>query len=203
MPGGSRWRLSQSQSDLGFSEVSLPVEMVTQQPLVKYCFKTKFDLKAFTKWEKTGTETVTKTRTERRWYTLWLVEHEVTYKVPHDVYEHVKYTSATVPSVEQLIDLWVEQAQERDTDLVRHMVDWLIAQIRKSTEALQRTQETMLERYEARLRQAHAAAEQLHDFEQLEWGSVRDQANSLKSCLARLSLPPSLEGQTAQSSSNV
>jgi hypothetical protein len=195
--------LSQSQSDLGLTEERLPVEMVVQQPEVDYRFRTRFDLTTFTRREQTGTILVDRTRVEKRWYTLYLYPHEVSYQVRESVYGAVEYTEAVVPSVEQLIDFWVEQAQDKDAELVRQIVKWLIEQIQNSTEALRRSQEAMIVRYEARLEHAHAAAKQLHEFEQVEWGSVRDQADGLKSYLASLMVPPSREAQMAESSSHV
>jgi hypothetical protein len=193
--------LTQNQSDLGFAEDSLPVEMVSHQPSMVYQFTTTFKLENFKQREVVGTDTKTTDEEERRWYTLWLYPHTVKIEKQVDVYGDVEYTKTTVPSVVQLINYWTGQAKEKDTVLVREMVNWLIAQINESSDALRRSQKKMLDRYEARLKQARDAAEQLHALEQVEWGSVRDQAAGLEACLARLSVPPSREGQMAESSS--
>jgi hypothetical protein len=113
------------------------------------------------------------------------------------VYEDRSYDLAEIPSAEALLERWTNHARQQEPILVRLFFDWMFGQLDHAAEALQRSQQELLDRYQAKLAEAHAIAERTHAQSQQVWSGILDQAQELHQCLERLCCPRVTDGRQA------
>jgi hypothetical protein len=88
--------------------------------------------------------------------------------------------------VETLLAGWVNQAKEQEPELIQGFIRWMLQQLEHAAMVVTQSQQDLLDRYKARLDEAHRNAELAHQTQTQEWNLVLSQARQLEECLARL-----------------
>jgi hypothetical protein len=178
---------------LGLTAPGSGLEQVDRSLALSYRFEAGFAITAEYREDDTGGAETYQDGTERRFYTAWLYRHPVYKSRP--VYEKRRYDSADIPKVEALLQNWINQAKLQEPDLVRQMIEWMVRQLEHASATLQKSQQELLDRYQAKLDEAHHRAEKLHIQQTQDWSSVLEQARELHRCLEQLCTPPERNGR--------
>ena len=128
----------------------------------------------------------------RRWYTLWIGTHAVYEDKP--VYEDRKYDTTDIPGIDAMLVGWIEQLKLQEPGLVKNFVGWLNKQIAEATAVISRSQQELLDRYQAKLDEAHDRATRTRDASVAEWTPFLERARELRAALDRVCAPPVKEG---------
>ncbi|MDW8241417.1 MAG: dynamin family protein [Acidobacteriota bacterium] len=155
-----------------------------QDLTLAYQFVAKAHLGTTTRTEDTGRTEKVQVGTTRRWYTLWLYKHPVYANRP--IYEERTYDTADIPSATQLLESWDRHAREQEPALVRQFIDWIFRQLDQASQALKKSQQDLLDRYQVKLDEARDVARQSHIDSQKIWLPLLEQAQELHQCLERL-----------------
>ncbi len=120
--------------------------VVQNLPEFKFNFQAGFEVTKGT-WQ----ESVSVAYQKRTWRTLWLIK-ETRYKTE---YQRRESDNAKIPSVDDLLQSWTQQAEVAEESIVDQVGGWLVEQIDQLKKNVNEFQEEAIDRYQARLDQAN------------------------------------------------
>jgi Dynamin family. len=126
--------------------------------------------------EGTWQEEVQVERKKRTWYTLWIAKKTI-YET-----EYVERSSdnAKLPSVEDLLTGWIIQTKGKGSERVNQVAGWLLEQIDDLKNNVDKTQNDIFDRYQARLDKAHQEITLDYEKQRNVWQPIQIKAKSLK-----------------------
>jgi predicted GTPase len=119
---------------------------VDNQLTFNFRFEAGFAIKEG-KWE----EAVQVSRQKRTWYTLFLAKKTI-YETK---YETRSSDNAEIPSIENLLDGWLDQSKVAESEIVNKIATWLLEQIDCLKKNVDKIQNDIIDRYQARLDKAN------------------------------------------------
>jgi len=124
----------------------------------------------------TWKERITNVSYERRWsYFLKLLRK----KVETIRYESRVSDNATIPSSEDLIDSWILQFKSVEPKIYGQISSWLLEQVSNLKEAIEKVTHEVIERYQARLDEAHKEITQGYEMKLEIWQPIQEEAKKL------------------------
>jgi hypothetical protein len=115
-------------------------------------------------------------RKKRTWYTLWLLK-----KTLYDTeYQERSSDNAKIPSVEDLLTSWILQTKGEDFGRVNQVAEWLLEQIDSLKTNVDKVQNDIIARYQARLDKAHQEIILNYEKQRKVWQPIQDKAKRLK-----------------------
>ena len=122
-------------------------------------------------WE----ESVEKAVWKRVWWKAWLgkstfYETEYVTRSSHN---------ADIPSLEDLLAGWIVQAKQAESEIVNQIVGWLLAQIDCLKKEVDQVQNDIIDRYQARLDQAHQEVTIDYEKAKIIWEPMQQKAQRL------------------------
>ncbi|MEN8216098.1 MAG: dynamin family protein [Pseudomonadota bacterium] len=169
-------------SDLAVAMTASKLVRVKQRLLLNFKFTAGFPIHQKQRDVKIGEKQV-KLGEERRWYTLWLLKKSVYEK--QDVYEKRDYESAVIPSLMDIMTIFITQAKASRPEA--EFVRWLRDQLDEFLKGIDKDQEDMLKKYRHRLDQAMQEATQENEQNLAQWQPIVDELASLNEKLPELS----------------
>ncbi|HYH67639.1 MAG TPA: dynamin family protein [Urbifossiella sp.] len=178
--------------DVGLAVPTTTVARIDSGFTPTYRFQPGFNVVPVTRSEDTGQTKSVDTGKRRGWFSTIFYGRVVYEDKP--VYEDRKYDTADVPGIEALLAGWIDQLKLQNLGLVRSFVVWLNEQIREASRVVARSQQELLDRYQAKLDEAHARAKQVRDETIGEWEPFLERARALQAALDRIRARPEKEG---------
>ena len=133
-------------------------------------FKAGFAIKQGT-WE----EAVQVEKQKRTWYTLWIGKKTI-YETE---YQPRSSDNAELPSIEYLLEGWIEQAKAEDSERVNQVARWLLEQIDCLKKNVDKIQSDIIDRYQERLDKANQEITLNYEKERNIWQPMKQKAQSL------------------------
>ncbi len=119
---------------------------VDNQLTFNFQFEAGFPIKKGT-WQ----EAVQVSKQIRTWYTLYLSKKTI-YETK---YETRSSDNAEIPSIENLLDGWLDQSKVAESEIVNKIATWLLEQIDCLKKNVDKIQNDIIDRYQARLDKAN------------------------------------------------
>ncbi|MFN5953815.1 MAG: dynamin family protein [Dolichospermum sp.] len=118
----------------------------------------------------------------RDWYTLWLWE-ETFYETQ---YETRSSDNAEIPSVNNLLRGWLIQSKKEETEIVNKIATWLLEQIDCLKKNVDKLQNDIIDRYQARLDKANQEITLDYENQRNIWQPMQEKAQNLAEEFCRL-----------------
>ncbi|MEH2194183.1 MAG: dynamin family protein [Nostoc sp.] len=152
---------------------------VESQPTFNFRFQAGFPINQGT-WK----EAIQVARDKRTWYTLFLFKKTI-YETE---YQTRSSDNAKIPSVEDLLTGWLLQSKEEELKIVNQIARWLIEQIDCLKKNVDKIQNEIIDRYQARLDKANQ--EIILDYEKQRnvWQPMQQKAHDLGEEFSRLGI---------------
>ena len=163
--------------DMGIKFPESQLIKIEQQPKFTINFQAGFAVT-----EGTWQEDVQVSYEERIWWTLWLVK-QTKYRTE---YKTRSSDNADIPKVVTLLEGWIIQAKEAESQIVRQTSKWFLDQINLLKKNVKETQDEILDRYQTRLDKANQEIEIDYERKKNVWEPVYRQALNLSSEFAAL-----------------
>ncbi|MEA5556848.1 hypothetical protein [Nodularia spumigena] len=143
---------------------------------VKTQLKFSFQFKAgFPITKGTWQEEIQVSRKKRTWYTMFLGKKTI-YETK---YETRSSDNAKLPSVEELLLSWIAQAQEKDSERVNQVAEWILEQIDCLKKKVDEIQNDIIDRYQERLDKAHQEITLDYEKQRNIWLPMQQKAQNL------------------------
>jgi len=130
--------------------------------------------------EKSETRWQNKTRTVRKWYTLWCVRHEETYSESYTAYYKC------LPDAQAIYDNASNELSQQLDSLVEPFCQMILGYINDLTETVVKEQARVLDDFNAKLNQARQGYQDDYDKVIADWQPLDEQAKQFKQQLAQL-----------------
>jgi len=143
---------------------------VDEQLTINFSFQAGFAIK-----EETYQKRIEVAREERIWWTLWIATRTV-----YDTkYETRSSDNANIPSIETLLEGWINQAKQAEPEIVNQISLWLLEQIDSLKKNVGKVKNDIIDRYQDRLNKANQ--EITWDYEQQKnfWQPLQQKAQNL------------------------
>lgn len=111
----------------------------------------------------------------RDWYTLWLWE-ETFYETQ---YQTRSSDNAEIPSVNNLLRGWLIQSKKEETEIVNKIATWLLEQIDCLKKNVDKLQNDIIDRYQARLDKANQEITLDYENQRNIWQPIQEKAQNL------------------------
>lgn len=156
--------------DIGIKLPNSELIKVDSNLTFDFQFKAGFPITEGT-WE----EAVVVEKRKRAWYKLWIGKRTV-YETE---YKERSSDNAKIPSVNDLLTSWIDQAKAQDSERVNRVAQWLLEQIGHLKKNVDKIQNEIIDRYQERLDKAHQ--EITLDYEQQKsiWIPMQQKAQEL------------------------
>ncbi|MFO0055906.1 MAG: dynamin family protein [Dolichospermum sp.] len=118
----------------------------------------------------------------RDWYTLWLWE-QTFYETQ---YETRSSDNAEIPSVNNLLRGWLIQSKKEETEIVNKIATWLLEQIDCLKKNVDKLQNDIIDRYQARLDKANQEITLDYENQRNIWQPMQEKAQNLAEEFCRL-----------------
>jgi predicted GTPase len=129
-------------------------------------------------WE----EAVQVEKEKRTWYTLW-IKKKTFYETE---YQPRSSDNAKLPSIEDLLTGWVEQAKEEDSERVNQVARWLLDQIDCLKKNVDKIQNDIIDRYQERLDKANQEITLDYEKQKSVWQPMEQKAQNLAEIFSNL-----------------
>ena len=123
----------------------------------------------------TWQEAVQVEKKKRTWYTLWIGKKTV-YETE---YRTRSSDNAEIPSVENLLTSWVYQSKKGETEIVNKIASWLLEQIDCLKKNVDKLQNDIIDRYQARLDKANQEITLDYEKQRNIWQPIQQKAEEL------------------------
>ncbi|OBQ41959.1 MAG: GTPase [Aphanizomenon flos-aquae WA102] len=123
----------------------------------------------------TWQEPVQVEKKRREWYTLWIWERTF-YETE---YQTRSSDNAQIPSVQNLLRGWIDQSQKGETEIVNKIATWLLDQIDCLKKNVDKLQNDIIDRYQARLDKANQEITLDYEKERNVWLPIQQKAQDL------------------------
>ncbi|MEH1816897.1 MAG: dynamin family protein [Nostoc sp.] len=143
---------------------------VESQPTFNFRFQAGFPINQGT-WQ----EAIQIQREKRTWYTLWIGKKTI-YETQ---YQTRSSDNAKIPSVEDLLTSWVVQSREEELKIVNQIARWLIEQIDSLKKNVDKIQNDIIDRYQARLDKANQEITLDYEKQRNVWQPMQQKAQDL------------------------
>ncbi|MBD2630814.1 dynamin family protein [Aphanizomenon flos-aquae NRERC-008] len=120
----------------------------------------------------------------RDWYTLWLWE-ETFYETQ---YETRSSDNAEIPSVNNLLRGWLIQSKKEERKIVNKIATWLLEQIDCLKKNVDKLQNDIIDRYQARLDKANQEITLDYENQRNIWQPMQEKAQNLAEEFCRLEI---------------
>ena len=120
----------------------------------------------------------------REWYTLWIWE-ETFYETQ---YETRSSDNAEIPSVNNLLRGWLIQSKKEETEIVNKIATWLLEQIDCLKKNVDKLQNDIIDRYQARLDKANQEITLDYENQRNIWQPIQEKAQNLAEEFCRLEI---------------
>lgn len=130
-------------------------------------------------WE----EAVPESFRERVWWKAWLGK-ATKYKT---VYKTRSSDNAEIPPIETLLTGWMNQAKDAELEIVNQIVQWLLLQIDRFKEDVNRVQNDVIDRYQSRLDKAREEVTLDYSKKVEIWQPIQRKAHELAEEFSKLS----------------
>ncbi len=130
--------------------------------------------------EKSETRWQDKTRTVRKWYTLWCVRHEETYSESYTAYYKC------LPDAQTIYDNASNELSQQLDSLVEPFYQMILGYINNSTETVIKEQERVLLDFNAKLNQARQGYQDNYEKVIADWQPLYEQTEQFKQQLSQL-----------------
>jgi hypothetical protein len=135
--------------------------------------KAEVETKSETRWQN-------KTRTVRKWYTLWLCRHEENYSEAYTAYYKC------LPDAQTIYDNASNELSQQLDSLVEPFYQMILGYINDLTEAVSKEQERVLLDFTAKVEQASQGYQDNYEKVIADWQPLGEQAEQFKQQLAQL-----------------
>jgi predicted GTPase len=122
-------------------------------------------------WE----EAIQVEKKQRDWYTLWLWERTF-YETE---YQTRSSDNAEIPSVNNLLRGWLIQSKKEETEIVNKIATWLLEQIDCLKKNVDKLQNDIIDRYQARLDKANQEITLDYENQRNIWQPIQQKAQDL------------------------
>jgi predicted GTPase len=123
----------------------------------------------------TWQEAVQTSRQKRTWYTLFLAKKTI-YETK---YETRSSDNATLPSVENLLTGWIIQSKKGEREIVNKIASWLLEQIDCLKKNVDKLQNDIIDRYQARLDKANQEITLDYEKQRNVWLPIQQKSQEL------------------------
>ncbi|MFN5066069.1 MAG: dynamin family protein [Aphanizomenon sp.] len=123
----------------------------------------------------TWQEAVQVEKKRREWYTLWIWERTF-YETE---YQTRSSDNAQIPSVQNLLRGWIDQSQKGETEIVNKIATWLLDQIDCLKKNVDKLQNDIIDRYQARLDKANQEITLDYEKQRNVWLPIQQKAQDL------------------------
>ncbi|MDB9523531.1 dynamin family protein [Dolichospermum circinale CS-1225] len=123
----------------------------------------------------TWQEAVQVEKKKRTWYTLWIGKKTV-YETE---YRTRSSDNAEIPSVENLLTSWVYQSKKEEREIVNKIASWLLEQIDCLKKNVDKLQNDIIDRYQARLDKANQEITLDYEKQRNVWLPMQKKAQDL------------------------
>ncbi|MFN7203731.1 MAG: dynamin family protein [Aphanizomenon sp.] len=123
----------------------------------------------------TWQEAVQVEKKQREWYTLWIWERTF-YETE---YQTRSSNNAILPSVENLLTGWIIQSKKGETEIVNKIATWLLDQIDFLKKNVDKIQNDIIDRYQARLDKANQEITLDYEKQRNVWQPIQQKAQNL------------------------
>jgi len=123
----------------------------------------------------TWQEAVQVEKKKRTWYTLWISKKTV-YETE---YRTRSSDNAEIPSVENLLTSWVFQSKKEEREIVNKIASWLLEQIDCLKKNVDKLQNDIIDRYQARLDKANQEITLDYEKQRNVWLPMQKKAQDL------------------------
>ena len=120
----------------------------------------------------------------RDWYTLWLWE-QTFYETQ---YQTRSSDNAEIPSVNNLLRGWLIQSKKEETEIVNKIATWLLEQIDCLKKNVDKLQNDIIDRYQARLDKANQEITLDYENQRNIWQPIQEKAQNLAEEFCRLEI---------------
>ncbi|MEG5039568.1 MULTISPECIES: dynamin family protein [unclassified Microcoleus] len=138
--------------------------------------KFNFQFKAgFAITQGTWEEAVQVEKQKRTWYTLWIGKKTI-YETE---YQPRSSDNAELPSIENLLTGWIEQAKGEESERVNQVARWLLEQIDCLKKNVDKIQSDIIDRYQERLDKANQEITLDYEKQRNIWQPMKQKAQNL------------------------
>jgi predicted GTPase len=134
--------------------------------------------------QETWKEEIKIEKKRRDWYTLWLWE-ETFYETQ---YETRSSDNAEIPSVNNLLRGWLIQSKKEERKIVNKIATWLLEQIDCLKKNVDKLQNDIIDRYQARLDKANQEITLDYENQRNIWQPMQEKAQNLAEEFCRLEI---------------
>ncbi|MEG5136956.1 MULTISPECIES: dynamin family protein [unclassified Microcoleus] len=147
-------------------------ELIKVESNLKFNFRFKA---GFAITQGTWEEAVQVEKQKRTWYTLWIGKKTI-YETE---YQPRSSDNAELPSIENLLTGWIEQAKAEDPERVNQVARWLLEQIDCLKKNVDKIQSDIIDRYQERLDKANQEIILNYEKQRNVWQPMKQKAQSL------------------------
>lgn len=134
--------------------------------------------------QETWKEEIKIEKKRRDWYTLWLWE-QTFYETQ---YQTRSSDNAEIPSVNNLLRGWLIQSKKEETEIVNKIATWLLEQIDCLKKNVDKLQNDIIDRYQARLDKANQEITLDYENQRNIWQPMQEKAQNLAEEFCRLEI---------------
>lgn len=134
--------------------------------------------------QETWKEEIKIEKKRRDWYTLWLWE-QTFYETQ---YQTRSSDNAEIPSVNNLLRGWLIQSKKEETEIVNKIATWLLEQIDCLKKNVDKLQNDIIDRYQARLDKANQEITLDYENQRNIWQPIQEKAQNLAEEFCRLEI---------------
>lgn len=143
---------------------------IEQQPKFKISFEAGFAVT-----EGTWQQAVEVSYQERIWWTLWLVKQTKS----KTEYKTRSSDNANIPKIVTLLEGWISQAKEAESQIVHQTAKWFLDQVNLLKKNVKETQDEVIDRYQSRLDKANQEIEIDYERQKNIWEPIYRQSLNL------------------------
>lgn len=147
-------------------------ELIKVESNLKFNFRFKA---GFAITQGTWEEAVQVEKQKRTWYTLWIGKKTI-YETE---YQPRSSDNAELPSIENLLTGWIEQAKGEESERVNQVARWLLEQIDCLKKNVDKIQSDIIDRYQERLDKANQEITLNYEKQRNVWQPMKQKAQSL------------------------
>ena len=147
-------------------------ELIKVESNLKFNFRFKA---GFAITQGTWEEAVQVEKQKRTWYTLWIGK-KIIYETE---YQPRSSDNAELPSIENLLTGWIEQAKGEESERVNQVARWLLEQIDCLKKNVDKIQSDIIDRYQERLDKANQEITLNYEKQRNVWQPMKQKAQSL------------------------
>ncbi|MEG5019556.1 MULTISPECIES: hypothetical protein [unclassified Microcoleus] len=138
----------------------------------------------------TWKEAVQVEKQKRTWYTLWIGKKTI-YETE---YQPRSSDNAELPSIENLLTGWIEQAKGEESERVNQVARWLLEQIDCLKKNVDKIQSDIIDRYQERLDKANQEITLDYEKQRNIWEPMKQKAQNLAEEFSSLDIILKQEG---------